>query len=84
MKKTYKKKGTPSPTECKTCGYDPFERPMGGLMKNRKEDRKLVKEYCERESDYRHTVKPVWKDCCGALDHYNVILKNIDKPIWKL
>ena len=36
MKKTYKKKGAPSPTECKTCGYDSFERPMGGLMKNRK------------------------------------------------
>ena len=48
-------------TKCKECGFDPAERESGGMMKHRKWDRKLAKDYCERESDYRHTVKPIWK-----------------------
>ena len=53
------------------------------LLKNNKEDRRLVKEYCERNSDYRHTVKPIWKKCCGALERYNVIIKKNKDPLWK-
>tara|TARA_B100000749_G_C18247453_1_gene390908 strand:+ start:464 stop:718 length:255 start_codon:yes stop_codon:yes gene_type:complete len=71
------------PTKCKVCGYDPSEKAMGGLMKKNKEDRRLVKEYCVRNSDYRHTVKPIWKKCCGALDRYNVIIKDLNTPLWK-
>ena len=52
-------------------------------LKNNKEDRRLVKEYCERNSDYRHTVKPIWKKCCGALERYNVIIKKNKDPLWK-
>ena len=71
------------PTKCKVCEYDPSEKAMGGLMKKNKEDRRLVKEYCERNSDYRHTVKPIWKKCCGALERYNVIIKANKDPLWK-
>jgi len=71
-------------TKCKECGFDPSERVMGGLMKKSIEDRRLVKEYCERNSDYRHTVKPIWKKCCGTLERYNVIIKDLKKPLWKL
>ena len=71
------------PKKCKVCGQDPSEKPMGGLMKGSKEDRKLVKAYCDRESDYKHTVKPIWKKCCGALDRYNVIIKDLNTPLWK-
>jgi len=71
------------PEKCKVCGYDPSERAMGGLLKNNKEDRRLVKEYCERNSDYRHTLKPIWKKCCGALERYNVIIKHSNIPLWK-
>ena len=72
-----------SETKCKECGFDPAERESGGMMKHRKWDRKLAKDYCERASDSRHTVKPIWKKCCGTLDRYNVIIKDLRKPIWK-
>ena len=43
-------------TQCKECGFDPAERYQGGMMKHRAGDRQLAKDYCEHESDYRHTV----------------------------
>ena len=70
-------------TLCKECGFDPAERYQGGMMKHRAGDRQLAKDYCEHESDYRHTVKPIWKDCCGVLSHYNVIRKPDDRPSWQ-
>ena len=70
-------------TQCKECGFDPAERYQGGMMKHRAGDRQMAKDYCEQESDYRHTVKPVWKDCCGVLSHYNVKRKHDDRPIWQ-
>ena len=73
------------PKKCKTCGFNPISRPMGALHKNNPNDAKLVKEYCERESTpERHKVVAVWKECCGYLDRYNVILEKLDKPLWKL
>ena len=55
---------------------------MGALHKNNPNDARLVKEYCERESTpEKHKVVAVWKDCCGYLDRYNVILEKLDKPL---
>jgi|TARA_Y100000310_G_scaffold227605_2_gene229890 hypothetical protein len=62
-------------SKCKVCKYDLTDRPAGGMMKHRKLDRKLAKEYCTDHNDYKHTFKPVWKKCCGALSHYNLIIK---------
>ena len=68
---------------CKICGYDLEARPAGGLFKSRPADRRLVKEYCNENSDYRHKLKPVWKKCCDSLDYYLVTLKNKDIPLRK-
>ena len=68
---------------CKACGYDLEARPAGGLFKGKAGDRRLVKEYCEENSDYRHKLKPVWKKCCDSLDYYLVTLKNKDIPLRK-
>ena len=68
-------------TKCKVCGEDSTERSSGGMYKHKIEDRKLAKKYCERESDYRHTVKPIWKKCCGALSYYSVIIKYKKKSL---
>ncbi len=58
---------------------------MGALYKKNPIDVQLVKEYCERESTpERHKIVAVWKECCGYLDRYNVILEKLDKPLWKL
>lgn len=72
-----------SETRCKVCGFDPAERYGGGMMKHRAEDRKLAKKHCERSNDYRHKVKPIWKNCCGTLDYYCVTLIERDIPLWK-
>ena len=68
---------------CKVCGYDLEARPAGGLFKSKAVDRRSAKQYCEDHSDYRHKLKPVWKDCCGTLDYYLVTLKNKDIPLRK-
>lgn len=78
-----KKKKTTSSSKCDVCGYDPTERPMGGMMKHKKEDRRLAKEYSESHTDNKHTVKPIWKECCGALSYYRVTLKYNNGPSWK-
>ena len=70
-----KTKKSKSSTQCKICRYDPFDRLSGGMMKHRTIDRKLAKEYCTSHTDYRHTAKPVWKKCCGALSHYSLKMK---------
>ena len=71
------------PKICKVCGEDPTERGSGGMYKNKREDKKLAKDYCERTANFNQIVKPVWKPCCGALDYYSVTLKDNKKPLWK-
>ena len=71
------------PKRCKVCGEDPTERESGGMYKNKKEDKKLAKEYCERTANHNQTIKPIWKTCCGTLDHYKVTIKKSKDPLWK-
>ena len=71
------------PKRCKVCGEDPTERGSGGMYKNKKEDKKLAKEYCERTANHNQTIKPIWKTCCGALDYYKVTIKKNKDPLWK-
>ena len=78
-----KKKKINSTSKCKVCGYDPIERPSGGMMKHKKDDRRLAEEYAELSDNHGHTVKPIWKKCCGALSYYRVILKDNNEPFWK-
>ena len=67
--------------KCTKCGHDPkdhfFEGIDPNLYKNRKNDRKLVREACvEHEQFYSsQKIKPIWKECCGILDYYLVTLK---------
>jgi hypothetical protein len=70
------------PKKCKVCGEDPTERGSGGMYKNKKEDRKLAKEYCERTANSNQTIKPIWRKCCGTLEHYEVRLNPSKKPAW--
>ena len=73
------------PKKCETCGFNPISRPMGALHKKNPIHMKMAKEYCDRESiPERHKVVAVWKKCCGYLDHYNVIITNLNKPLWKI
>ena len=69
------------PKRCKVCGEDPTERGSGGMYKDK--DKKLAKEYCENTANTNQIVKPIWKECCGALDYYSVTLKDNKKPLWK-
>ena len=70
---------------CNECGHDPVDHYFEGkdlnLYKNRKRDRKLVKEHCEEhEMLYsNHLCKPIWKKCCGLLDEYIISLKDSNK-----
>ena len=67
---------------CIECEHDPQDRMYDGkdmnLFKQRKKDRRLVKEECEHhEMSYsNHICKPVWRKCCGILDRYTVTLKD--------
>jgi hypothetical protein len=67
---------------CDVCDHDPQDRMFEGkdmnLYKQRKHDRKLVNEYCEEEEmlHSNHKCKPLWKKCCGTLDHYLITLKD--------
>jgi hypothetical protein len=76
------KKKIKSDKTCLECGYDPMEHLFMGknmnLHKKKKLDRKLVKEYCEEQEMLysNHKVKPIWRECCGILDHYQVALKD--------
>ena len=69
-------------TKCKECEHDPndhfFEGTDSNLYKTRKRDVKSVKKYCEKQEQLysNHKMKPIWKKCCGILDHYQVLLKN--------
>lgn len=71
------------PKKCKVCGEDPTKRGFGGMYKNKKEDRKLAKEYCARTANSNQTIKPVWYECCGSLKYYRVTLHNDKKPLRK-
>ena len=71
------------PEKCIVCGEDPTIRGAGGMYKHNQHDRKLAKEYCERTANSNQIIKPVWRDCCGTLSHYNVKLKKTDKPLWQ-
>ena len=71
------------PKKCKVCGEDPTKRGFGGMYKNKKEDRKLAKEYCGRTANSNQIIKPIWKPCCGALDYYTVTMKKYKDPLWK-
>jgi hypothetical protein len=46
-------------------------------------DKKLAKEYCQRTAHSHQTIKPIWRPCCGALDHYKVTIKKSKDPLWK-
>jgi hypothetical protein len=72
-----------SPLEmCKVCGENPVERGFGGMYKHNSYDKKLAKEYCERTANSNQTIKPIWRKCCGALDHYAVTIKPSKEPAW--
>ncbi len=68
--------------KCLECGHDPADRFFEGkdsnLYKQRKLDRKMVKDYCgeQEQSHSNHKLKPIWRKCCGILDHYQVTLKD--------
>ena len=70
-----------STTLCKECGEDPAERMGGGLYKKNLLHRKMTKSFCERQEILysNHKLKPIWKECCGALNHYQVTLKKPKK-----
>ena len=67
---------------CIECGHDPqdhmFEGKDMNLYKQRKHDKKLVKEACEdHEMNYsNHICKPEWRKCCGILGGYTVTFKD--------
>ena len=69
--------------KCKVCGEDPTKRGFGGMYKNKKEDRKLAKEYCGRTANSNQIIKPVWNECCGSLQYYSVTHQDNKKPLWK-
>jgi len=71
------------PEKCKVCGEDPTQRGFGGMYKHNQHDIKLAKEYCGRTANSNQIVKPVWKECCGALQYYKVTLKDNKKPLWE-
>ncbi len=71
------------PGKCDVCGYDVTEHPAGGMFKHNRYDKKLAKDYCERGASSHQTVKPIWRKCCGILDHYSVKLKRDNRPAWK-
>ena len=74
-----------NPEKCKTCGFNPASRPMGALHKDNPMDVKLTNDYCKEYTiPDRHKVVTIWKKCCGYLDHYNVIITTLDKPLWKI
>ena len=79
------KKKIKSDKTCLECGHDPIEHLFMGkdmnMYKRKKHDRKLAKEYCEEEEALysNHKLKPIWKKCCGILDHYQVTIKNSKK-----
>ena len=70
---------------CPECGHDPIERLFMGkdmnLYKKKRMDRKLTKEYCEEhEMLYSNTrCKPLWRKCCGILDHYVITIIDTKK-----
>ena len=70
------------PEKCIVCGEDPTKRGFGGMYKHNQHDRKLAKEYCENTANSHQTIKPIWKSCCGALDHYSVRIKPSKEPAW--
>jgi len=67
---------------CSECNHDPqdhmFEGKDMNLYKQRRYDKKLVKEECESHEmlHSNHICKPVWRKCCGILDRYNVTFKD--------
>ena len=73
---------------CPECGHDPIEHLFMGkdmnLYKKKKWDRKLAKEYCEEEEmlNSNHKIKPIWRECCGILDHYLVVIKDSKRKQW--
>jgi hypothetical protein len=52
------------------------------MYKHNSYDKKLAKEYCERTANSNQTIKPIWRKCCGALDHYAVTIKPSKEPAW--
>ena len=67
---------------CDICNHDPrdhvFEGKDMNLYKQRKYDKKLVKEECENHEmlHSNHKCKPEWRDCCGILNQYTITLKD--------
>ena len=69
---------------CIDCGHDPQDHIYKdwykdmNLYKQRKQDKKLVKEECESHQMLfsNHICKPVWRKCCGILDKYLITLKD--------
>ena len=67
---------------CIECGHDPQDHMWEGkdmnLYKQRKQDKKLVKEECESHEmlHSNHICKPIWRKCCGILDRYSISFKD--------
>ena len=68
--------------KCLTCGHDPndhfFEGKDSNLYKQRKLDRKMVKDFCveQKQAYSNHITKPIWRKCCGILDRYSISFKD--------
>ena len=67
---------------CDICNHDPqdhvFEGKEMNLYKQRKRDKKSVKEYCEHHEmmNSNDKCKAIWRDCCGVLDQYRISFKD--------
>jgi len=69
---------------CNTCDWKLDNgRELPILHKDIEQDVKLAKEYCERTANHNQTMKPIWRKCCGTLDHYKVTIKKSKDPLWK-
>ena len=73
-KTTKAKKG-----DCKKCGQNENNRPLGLIYRYKSDDMVLVQNHIERYlTDYNRvkSVTPIWCDDCKALIEYSVELNN--------
>jgi hypothetical protein len=63
------------PEICKECGENTAERGSGGMYKHNPYDRKLAKNYCKNTANVNQTITPIWRECCGTLNYYEVKIK---------
>ena len=73
-KTTKAKKG-----DCKECGQNENNRPLGLIYRYKSDDMVLVQDHIQRYlTDYNRvkSVTPIWCDDCKALIEYSVELNN--------